>query len=137
MSDSVRLTFQNDRERTLWRRKEVLYKKLYDFTFGACGACVESGCACKDRICQHVQEQAARRGVELKPTGHRLRFIGEKADGSIGCTVAPHLRETCTIYVCGPATTRTGFDTATYTRIKELCAKVDWQIMELEEGLES
>ncbi len=42
----------------LAKRKVRLYRELYEFTFGQCGECVESGCACKDRICQHVEEQA-------------------------------------------------------------------------------
>ena len=93
-------------------RKVHFYRELYEFTFRQCGHCVESGCACKDRICQHVEEQARSRGIVLERTTHPLRFIGEK-----GCVVAPHLRETCTIYLCGKAQTKAGFDTSRYEKL--------------------
>lgn len=112
----------------LFERKARFYKLLYDFTFNQCGFCVQSGCACKDRICQHVEEQAAKRGVQLKRTSHKLRFIGEK-----GCVVPPHLRETCTIYLCEKAQSKPGFDSARYSKIKRICSKIDWRLMELEE----
>jgi hypothetical protein len=106
-----------------------MYNCLYEFTKGQCGACVESGCACKDRICLHVEEQAAKRGVRFPHTGHALRFIGPQ-----GCIVPPHLRETCTIYLCRPALDRPGFDRERYEKIKRVCARIDWQLMELEDA---
>lgn len=120
----------------LYRRKIHFYRELYDFTFNQCGHCVESGCACKDRICQHVEEQAARHGVRLahaspNPTegaDRPLRFIG-----CSGCVVPPHLRETCTIYLCQKAQTKPGFDKARYEKLKRICSKIDWRLMELEE----
>ena len=115
--------------RRLYMRKIRLYRELFNFTFGQCGFCVQSGCACKDRICQHVEEQAASRGVKLERTGHSLRFIGRQ-----GCVVPPHLRETCTIYLCERAQTRAGFDRDRYLRLKVLCSKVDWRLMELEDA---
>ena len=113
----------------LYQRKIRLYRELFEFTFGQCGRCVESGCACKDRICQHVEEQAGRQGIRLERTNHPLRFIGEK-----GCVVAPHLRETCTIYLCGQAQKKASFDTRRYEKLKRICSKIDWRLMELEEA---
>lgn len=117
------------RSRTLWARKKLIYRWLYELTFNSCGMCVESGCACKDRICGHVEDQAAKRGVQLTRGDHpSLRFIGPR-----GCTVAPHLRETCTIYVCSKAQEKPGFDHTTYRRLRDVAAKLDWEIMTLEE----
>lgn len=116
--------------RRLYHRKKLLFAELYRFTYGQCGFCVSSGCACKDRICQHVEEQAARRGVKLQHTGHSLRFIGPQ-----GCIVPPHLRETCTIYLCEKARTKPSFDGNRYEKLKRLCAKVDFRLMELEDEL--
>lgn len=114
----------------LYRRKIHFYRELYEFTFNQCGYCVESGCACKDRICQHVEEQASTYNVDLKPkrTDHALRFIGPK-----GCVVQPHLRETCTIYLCQKAQIKPGFATDRFEKLKRICAKIDWRLMELEE----
>lgn len=117
------------RYRRLYRWKVKLYKELYLFTNGQCGFCVSSGCACKDRICLHVEEQAKRRGHTFAHTGHALRFIGTQ-----GCIIPPHLRETCTIYLCDKAQTKPGFDQTKYKRLKDLCSKVDWSLMELEES---
>jgi hypothetical protein len=114
--------------RRLYERKIRAFRHLYEFTFHQCGACVESGCACKDRICQHVEERALEKGVKLQRSTHKLRFIGEK-----GCVVEPHLRETCTIYLCGPAQTRKGFATETYVKIRRICDRLDWRLMEIEE----
>jgi hypothetical protein len=121
---------QSPRYRQLWRRKELLYKALYDFTYGQCGFCVQSGCACKDRICQHVEEQAGKRGYKFEHTGHQLRFIGVK-----GCVIPPHLRETCTIYLCEKAQKKSEFDQARYAKLKRLCSLVDWQMMEMEDSI--
>ncbi|GEM_PF-1794909 len=113
----------------LYGRKIKLFKRLYEFTFNQCGKCVESGCACKDRICQHVEEQAARMGnLRFQHTGHALRFIGQS-----GCVVAPHLRETCTIFLCEKAQAKSGFDQKTYLKIKKICAAIDWELMILED----
>ena len=112
-----------------YARKIHFYRALYDFTFNQCGYCIESGCACKDRICQHVEEQAALKGVKLERTNHALRFIGER-----GCVVAPHLRETCTIYLCGKAQDKKGFNQSRYEKLKRICSKIDWRLMELEEA---
>ncbi len=112
-----------------YHRKIQLFEKLYQFTKDQCGFCVESGCACKDNICKHVQEQALKRGVQLKPTGHALRFIGPG-----GCIVAPHLRETCTIYLCESAQKKPHFDDRQYRKIKRVCERVELKLMELEDG---
>ena len=113
----------------LYGRKIKLFQRLYEFTFNQCGRCVESGCACKDRICQHVEEQAARKGdLRFSHTGHPLRFIGPR-----GCVVAPHLRETCTIFLCEKAQLKAGFDQKTYLKIKKICAAIDWELMILED----
>jgi hypothetical protein len=112
----------------LQRRKIHFFRQLYEFTFNQCGECVNSGCACKDRICQHVEEQAAKRGIRLERTQHRLRFIG-----CSGCVVPPHLRETCTIYLCEKAQRKPDFDRARYEKLKRICAEIDWRLMRLED----
>lgn len=116
----------------LYERKKKVYRWLYEFTFGQCGLCVESGCACKDSICQHVEEQARKRGVDLVRVGQRLRFIGEK-----GCSVAPHLRETCTIYLCQKAQSQPQFDRERYQRLKDICDRIEWSLMEIEDQIGS
>ena len=119
------------RKDILYRHKIKAYRWLYEFTQGMCGDCAQTDCACKDSICAHVQTQAARAGLELKPGGHpRLRFIG-----CSGCVVEPHLRETCTIYLCKPAQDAEGFPHQRYERLKALCAKIDWKLMASEAGV--
>ena len=115
--------------RHLYSRKIKAFRLLYEFTFNSCGACVETSCACKDRICQHVEEKAGLLGVKLERTSHRLRFIGCN-----GCVVAPHLRETCTIYLCGPAQNKTSFDKKRYAQIRRICDRIEWRLMEIEES---
>jgi hypothetical protein len=112
----------------LYRRKIKLYQRLYEFTQSQCSACEESNCACKDKICAHVESQARKRGHRFGHTGHELRFIG-----CAGCVVPPHLRETCTIYLCEPAQAKSGFKKETYEKLKRLCERIDWRLMELEE----
>lgn len=111
----------------LYRRKISAYRHLYEFTRDACGDCARTDCACKDSICAHVQTQASARGELLPTPGTKLRFLGCQ-----GCVVPPHLRETCTIYLCEPARTRPGFDRERYERLKRLCSQIDWRLLELE-----
>ncbi len=108
------------------KQKVRAYRRLYEFTKSQCGDCSRTDCACKDSICAHVQNQARLNGVELPTTDHRLRFIGCN-----GCVVAPHLRETCTIYLCEPAQKRADFPRATYQRLKDICAGLEEKIMNL------
>ena len=113
----------------LERRKRILYRAMYDFTQTQCTACSDSGCACKDTICAHVDEQNQKCG-RIYPRGtHPLRFIG-----CAGCVVPPHRRETCTIYLCAPALAAPDFDRARYDRLKHLIARVEWRLMELDEA---
>ncbi len=118
------------RYQTLYNRKVKVYRWLYEFTFGQCGECVSSGCACTDRICSHVESSARKRGVELERFAHPLRFIGPN-----GCSVPPHLRETCTIYLCQKAQGTPGFDKDRYDRLKVLCSTLDWKLMCLEDDV--
>jgi hypothetical protein len=111
------------------RRKQHFFKLLYEFTNGQCGECSESGCACKDRICQHVEEHAFKKGLKFEHTGHALRFIGQH-----GCVIPPHLRETCTIYLCEKAQKKPDFDSKRYAKLKRICARIEWQMMELEDA---
>src|SRR4051812_9330203 len=111
----------------LHARKVRFFNELYKFTYNQCGDCAETDCACKDIICQHVEEQAHKKGIHLERTGHRLRFIGCK-----GCVVPPHLRETCTIYLCEKAQAKPTFDKARYEKLKRICAKIEWRLMSLE-----
>jgi hypothetical protein len=115
----------------LYRQKIKAYRWLYEFTKSRCHDCAGTDCACKDSICAHVQAQARASGVELRATGHeRLRFIG-----CSGCVVEPHLRETCTIYLCQPALGAADFPHERYERLKNLCAKIDWKLMATSEGV--
>ena len=117
------------RRRSLLKRQKIkAYRLLYEFTRSRCSDCARTDCACKDTICQHVQEQARRQGVELAPTGHRLRFIG-----CGGCVVPPHLRETCTIYLCRPSLEAPDFPARQYERLKTLCSRIDEKLMLLED----
>jgi hypothetical protein len=110
------------------RHKIKAYRLLYDFTKSQCADCAQSDCACKDTICGYVEEQAIKRGAVLQRGDHpRLRFIGCQ-----GCTVPPHLRETCTIYLCEPAQAKPGFDRGRYERIKNLCADIELKLMMLD-----
>jgi len=116
------------RARILFKQKVKAYRWLYEFTKSQCSDCEATDCACKDSICSHVQTQARRDGIELKTTGHRLRFIG-----CSGCVVPPHQRETCTIFLCNKAQARRNFPHATYQRLKDLCARIEDKLMRLEE----
>lgn len=120
----------SSRREILERRKERVYKMMYEFTYSSCGACVESNCACKDRICQHVEEQAAKRGHRFERQAHPIRFIGPK-----GCVVPPHLRETCTLFLCGKAREKSTFDRERYARLLGVCEKIEWQLMEIDDNL--
>ncbi len=111
----------------LYKRKIRAYRWLYEFTRSQCQDCSRTDCACKDTICSHVEVQARAQGFAAAHTGHRLRFIG-----CGGCIVPPHLRETCTIYLCGPALSAPGFERARYVRLTRLCAQIDAKLMELE-----
>jgi hypothetical protein len=110
----------------LYKQKIRAYRLLYDFTKSQCRDCAKTDCACKDSICAHVEAQAALNGHKLERTDHKLRFIGCK-----GCVVPPHLRETCTIYLCEPAQKRADFPRATYERLKDICASIELKLMDL------
>jgi hypothetical protein len=110
----------------LKKRKVRAYRWLYEFTRAQCSDCARTDCACKDSICAHVEEQAGLRGVRLEHTGHRLRFIG-----CAGCVVPPHLRETCTIYLCAPAQAAPGFPRRQYQRLLQHCSRIEQSLMEL------
>ncbi len=108
----------------LFKQKIRAYRRLYEFTKSACGDCARTDCACKDSICSHVQTQARLSGIEIPETGKRLRFLG-----CDGCVVPPHLRETCTIYLCEPAQNHPKFAKQKYDRLKNICAKIDEKLM--------
>ena len=111
----------------LLNRKERIYNEIYRFTSAQCGECEQSGCACKDSICRHVESVNLQRNVKVPRTTHELRFIG-----CGGCVVPPHLRETCTIYLCEKAQGKSGFDQLRYEKLKRISAKIEWRLMELE-----
>lgn len=111
----------------LLKQKERAYRRLYEFTRAQCTDCSLTDCACKDSICAHVQKMAHQKGHEFQTTGHRLRFIGCQ-----GCVVPPHLRETCTIYLCEPAQKRPDFPKDRYERLKNICAGIELKLMNLE-----
>ena len=109
----------------LHKQKIRAYRRLYEFTKSQCNDCSKTDCACKDTICAHVQAQAQLNGIKLETTSHKLRFIGCN-----GCVVPPHLRETCTIYLCKPAQERADFPMKTYERLKNICAAIEMKIMD-------
>lgn len=106
-------------------RKIRAYRRLYEFTRGQCTDCARTDCACKDSICAHVEAHA---GQPLcRGTHPRLRFIGAQ-----GCTVPPHMRETCTIYLCEPARSRPDFPRLRYQRLVRVCERIEERLMESE-----
>jgi hypothetical protein len=113
----------------LTRHKVKAYRWLYEFTASACTDCALTDCACKDTICQHVERQAGLKGMKFSHTGHRLRFIG-----CGGCVVPPHLRETCTIYLCARAQEKPQFRRRRYEKLKKLCSVIEEKLMRLEEA---
>ena len=108
----------------LQKRKKQLYDEIYRFTASQCGDCEQSGCACKDSICAHVEKVNRERGVLIQHGSHALRFIGCN-----GCLVPPHLRETCTLYLCEKAKQNPNFDRRRYEKLMRLSAKLEWRIM--------
>jgi hypothetical protein len=123
------MTIETTLER-LQKHKIKAYRWLYEFTAQSCTNCAETDCACKDSICRHVEEQNLKRGESFSHTGHRLRFIGCQ-----GCIVPPHLRETCTIYLCEKAQQKPDFRRRRYEKLKSLCASIDERLMMLEEEM--
>lgn len=109
----------------LLKRKEQIFNELYRFTSAQCGECEQSGCACKDSICAHVEDVNLKRGVKIERTPHALRFIGCK-----GCVVPPHLRETCTLYLCEKAQRKPDFDRDRYEKLLRISSKIEWRLME-------
>jgi hypothetical protein len=123
------LSYRKSMSRTqiLQKQKIKAYRWLYEFTKSQCGDCAQTDCACKDTICAHVEAQARKNGHTLERTNHRLRFIG-----CSGCVVAPHLRETCTFYLCEKAQRAPGFQADRYLRLKQLCEKIELRLMSVE-----
>jgi hypothetical protein len=109
----------------LLNRKKQIFNEIYRFTVNQCGECEQSGCACKDSICRHVEEVNLKRNVKVERTTHALRFIGCN-----GCVVPPHLRETCTIYLCEKAQRKPDFDRDRYEKLKRISAKIEWRLMQ-------
>lgn len=107
----------------LLKQKERAYRILYEFTKSQCQDCSKTDCACKDSICAHVESQLTQK---IPRTGRHLRFLGCE-----GCVVPPHLRETCTIYLCESAQKRADFPRAKYERLKNICAEIELKLMAL------
>lgn len=108
----------------LAERKKRILEEIFRFTTSQCGDCERTGCACKDTICQHVEEVNLKRGVTIERRSHTLRFIGCQ-----GCVVPPHLRETCTIYLCDKARAKPDFDRDRYEKLMRICSQIEWRIM--------
>ncbi len=116
-----------NRRTAIFRNQKIrAYRYLYEFTKSQCSDCAKTDCACKDTICAHVEAQARSQGVQLPTTGRHLRFLGCQ-----GCVVPPHLRETCTIYLCEAAQKREGFPAGKYRRLKEICFRIEEKLMGL------
>lgn len=109
----------------LLKRKKQIFDEIYRFTFAQCGDCEQSGCACKDSICEHVESVNLKRGIKFERGSHALRFIGCN-----GCVVPPHLRETCTLYLCDKAKQKPTFDRKRYEKLMRISAKLEWRLMQ-------
>ncbi len=108
----------------LLKRKKQIFDEIYRFTTSQCGDCEQSGCACKDSICAHVEKVNRERGVHIQHGSHALRFIG-----CSGCLVPPHLRETCTLYLCEKAKQKPNFNRSRYEKLMRISEKLEWRIM--------
>lgn len=112
----------------IWRRQKVrIYRLLYEFTQAQCSDCAITDCACKDSICAHVEAEAKKCGVQFPKQGGRLRYLG-----CSGCVVPPHWRETCTIYLCESAQSQVNFPRAKYARLRDICARLEWKLLQLQ-----
>lgn len=79
-------------------RLEQFYGHIATHTSKVCGApCGRPGFCCKPEFCEATARYAREAfDVQLPRTKHpELPFMGQH-----GCTVPPHLRPTCSIYVC-------------------------------------
>ncbi len=126
--DPLRLEKARAKYHRLYRRKIQWFRVIYLFTNQECTDCARTDCACKDSICSHVQTEARKLGHEFASTGHRLRFIGGQ-----GCIVPPHLRETCTLYLCQAAMAKPDFDRQKFDRLKAIAGRIEWSLMVLED----
>ncbi|MGE0633362.1 MAG: hypothetical protein AB7O96_13195 [Pseudobdellovibrionaceae bacterium] len=108
----------------LLKRKKQIFDEIYRFTASQCNDCEQSGCACKDSICEHVEKINIERGVRLERGNHKLRFIGCN-----GCVVPPHLRETCTLYLCDKAKQSPSFNRSRYEKLTRISEKIEWRLM--------
>jgi hypothetical protein len=110
----------------LSKKKKQFYELLYKFTQDKCDLCASTGCKCTDRICAHVESNCLKNNLKFEHQKHKLRFIGAQ-----GCIIPPEHRETCTIYLCDYAQNKPGFDSKTYEKLKRICQKIDWRILNL------
>lgn len=74
-----------------------LMQEVADLTRPECARCPKPHSCCEAIYCEIARHHAKEYwNVELQETGHAtLPFMGEE-----GCTVAPHLRPTCTLHTC-------------------------------------
>lgn len=108
----------------LLSRKKQIFEEIYRFTASQCNDCEQSGCACKDSICAHVEKINQSRNINIEHGTHALRFIGCN-----GCAVPPHLRETCTLYLCDKAKRSPTFDRLRYLKLMRISEKIEWRLM--------
>lgn len=109
----------------LSKRKKQIFDEIYRFTASQCSDCEQTGCACKDSICAHVESVNLSRGIKIKHGPHKLRFIGCN-----GCKVPPHQRETCTLYLCDKAKQSPNFDRTRYEKLMRISSKIEWRLMQ-------
>lgn len=79
------------------KRLVVLYADVAALTGPKCAECRAPNTCCAPEYCALAKDHAKEEwGVDLPVTSHpMLPFMGKT-----GCTVAPHLRPLCSIYVC-------------------------------------
>ena len=79
---------------------ERLFREMADLTEPKCaGSCRRPRSCCSPEYCGMAMDEAAERGVELRPTGHpTLPLMGPN-----GCVAPPHLRPLCTLHLCSIA----------------------------------
>lgn len=75
----------------------ALFQLMAEHTAPKCATtCRVPHSCCDSMYCDLTEQWAKEQGVTLQPTDHpTLKFMGPT-----GCTVAPHLRPTCTLHNC-------------------------------------
>lgn len=108
---------------------ERAYMRLSLLMFGKCGpACGRPGPLCTPEHCASTARYAREvHHVQLTRRKHpTLPFRGE-----YGCTAAPHLRPTCTVYVCEKHLAEDPTFAAYYRDLRDEIAKLETRLRSL------